>query len=537
MLKKLFLNLKNHESIKTFISLVVLLMFHTLNAEAQIWKEVSTSRSILPHTMAIRNDGTLWAWGRNNDSQLGDGTKIDRVAPIQIGNDLNWRHVSTGNNHTLAIKTDGTLWAWGINGIKFNVIEGGNLGDGTSINRNTPVRIGIDTDWESVSAGGIKNIALKRDGSIWAWGRGPLGDNTVNHSYSPIRIGIDNNWTQFSVGQAHIAAIKTDGTLWTWGSNDVGQLGDGSTIQRLIPVQIGTLNNWVTVSSGTNHTMAIRRDGTLWAWGWNINGQLGDGTTTNRNSPVQIGTANNWIVVSAGESHTSAVRSDGTIWAWGYGLLGDGTTANRINPVQIGTASDWVIISSGGSNSAFGSAGTAYLAGIRADGSLWTWGSNERGQLGDATQTARDSPVRVMILSAIEMERAQARAKAEENSRNEANLLYQKSVASFNKNDYDRAIIDLSEAIRLNPDRDNFYDLRGRAYYNKQDYNRSVADLSQAIRINSNNSSYYQWRGYAYYYLKNFEQALSDFEIGLRLSPNNDNVRQWLDATRQALRR
>ena len=241
--------------------------------------------------------------------------------------------ISAGVLHTIALKTDGSLWAWGYNGV-------GELGDGTNVDRNTPVRIGSETNWSAISAGEFRTIALKTDGSIWAWGsnyNGELGNGTNSVRNTPAQIGSETNWSAISAGLYHTIALKTDGSLWAWGRNYEGQLGDGTDTDRNTPVRIGSETNWSAISAGYEHTTALKTDGSLWAWGSNTFGQLGDGTDTDRNTPVRIGSETNWSAISAGEFRTIALKTDGSLWAWGRnyeGQLGDGTYPYSTDPVQ-----------------------------------------------------------------------------------------------------------------------------------------------------------------------------------------------------------
>ncbi|MBI5640929.1 MAG: hypothetical protein HZA17_10935, partial [Nitrospirae bacterium] len=182
------------------------------------------------HTMAIKKNGTLWAWGGNGHGQLGDGTTTGKHSPQQIGTDTNWVSVTATGIDTLAIKSDGTLWAWGWN-------QMAELGDGTRSERHSPQQIGTDTNWASVSLGTVYHtLAIKSDGTLWAWGQqysGKIanGTQTEYHYFSrPTQIGIENNWFAVAAGGAHSVALKSDGTLWTWGYNGSGQLGDGTTL-------------------------------------------------------------------------------------------------------------------------------------------------------------------------------------------------------------------------------------------------------------------------------------------------------------------
>jgi PKD repeat protein len=332
------------------------------------------------HTLFINPGGTPYAWGHNDQGQLGNGTTDDKEIPYRVGADSDWMSVYAGWKHSIALKNNGTLWAWGDN-------DYGQLGDGTTTDRLSPVQIGSDTDWVAVAAGGAHNLALKSDGTLWAWGlnsNGQIGDGTTTTRLSPVQIGSDTDWLSISGGWEHSAAIKTDGSLYTWGWNDQGQLGDGTIINKYSPVKIGA-NDWERVSTGWKHSIAIKDNGTLWAWGDNDYVQLGDETITDRLSPVQIGSAVDWYLISAGGAHNLALKTDGSLWAWGgnwHGQIGDGSTSQRNSPTHIGSDTDWSIISGGWEHS----------AGVKSDRSLYIWGWNAYGQIGNGTTNDRLAP-------------------------------------------------------------------------------------------------------------------------------------------------
>lgn len=332
----------------------------------------------------------LQSWGVNTNGSLGDGTITNRSSPVSVaGGYTDWVQVSAGDSHSLALRANGTAWAWGTN-------TDGRLGDNSTTNKSSPVSVvGIIADWKDISAGGSHSIAIEASGTIWAWGansNGELGDNTTTSRSSPVSvIGGIVDWKDISAGGSHNLALRANGTAWAWGLNTDGRLGDVSTVAKSSPVSVvGGFTDWVQVSAGSIHSLALRSNGTAWGWGGNTYGQIGDNTTNSTSSPVSVvGGFTDWVQVTGGTRHSLGIRANGTAWAWGFngnGRLGDGTVTDNASPVSvIGGFTDWVQLSAGYSHS----------TGVRANGTAWGWGSNSDGKLGDNTTTDRSSPVSV----------------------------------------------------------------------------------------------------------------------------------------------
>jgi alpha-tubulin suppressor-like RCC1 family protein/Leucine-rich repeat (LRR) protein len=360
-------------------TLLLILIFSFIQIKAQCWKTAAAGYS---HTVAVRNDGTLWTWGNNDEGQLGNSTPAAINIPTKMGTANNWKTAAAGWGHTVALKTDGTLWAWGYGRL-------GQLGNGNyNTNFNLPQQIGTENDWQTIAAGHGHTVALKNDGTLWAWGNnfsGQLGNGTSFDRNTPTKIGSDSNWLAIAAGGLYTIALKKDGTLWAWGKNTYGTLGDGTTTNNRVPKQIGTDTDWKTIAAGSDHTIAIKNDGSLWIWGKNTNGALGDNTTIDKIVPTKIGTDTDWKSAEGGVDYTVAIKTDGTLWAWGYnadGVLGNGSKINSLIPVQIGTEKNWQMVNGG----------SVHTVAVKTDESLWSWGNNSSGQLGDGTSIEKNIP-------------------------------------------------------------------------------------------------------------------------------------------------
>ena len=346
----------------------------------------------------------LWVFGSNSSGQLGLLDLTSRSSPVQLTAIGNVRQVDFGYQYGLAIKTDGTLWAWGINTF-------GELGLGDTVTRSSPVQVGAGTNWQKVAAGPNleqrTSYAIKTDGSMWAWGYngyGQIGDLTTVDKSSPVQVlpTTKTNWVDMDAGLNFSMGLDSSGSIWTWGFNGNGELGLGNTTGRTSPVQVGTLTNWSKISAANAGWYSIKTDGTLWSCGRGGFGELGNGTATNKSSPVQIGSATDWQKVAGGSYHGLAIRgTDGTgsLWSWGYnnvGQLGLGNTTNRSSPVQVGTLTNWKEVF-GAHDTGGASQGRSFA--IKTDGTLWGWGHNAQGQLGDGTISNTTSPVQIGTLS------------------------------------------------------------------------------------------------------------------------------------------
>jgi len=234
--------------------------------------------------------------------------------------------------------------------------------------------------------------------SLYAWGRGASGElglgNTTGYS-SPKAVGSLKNWLIVSAGGYHSAAIKTDGTLWTWGMNSSGQLGLGNTTYYSSPKQVGALTSWSKITASGGSCYAVKTDGTLWCWGFNSSdyGNLGLGNLTYYSSPKQIGSLTGWASVFAGnQQQVLAIKTNGTLWSWGQnnvGQLGLNNQTNYSSPKQVGSLTNWA--------SATCAQQASYA--LKTDGTIWAWGGNSAGNLGLGNTTYYSSPKQIGALT------------------------------------------------------------------------------------------------------------------------------------------
>jgi len=285
------------------------------------------------HWVALLENSTLRSCGANWAGQLGDGTTSYRITPVAVSSLSNVVAISAGHDHTLALREDGTVWAFGAN-------DSGQIGDGTTTQRTSPVQVSGLSNVVAVAAGSYHSIALKGDGTLFGWGYnqyGQVGDGTKTTRLSPVQC-VFTNGVAVACGTFFTVMIKADSTVWGVGANWYSQLGNGSSANEVTnPVQAVGLTGATAIDAGDQHSIARKSDGSMWAWGLNSSGQLGDGTTSNRSTPVQSTNLTGVVEVSAGKFHSLAVKSDGTIWSTGLGSsgqLGNATNSNASSVVQ-----------------------------------------------------------------------------------------------------------------------------------------------------------------------------------------------------------
>jgi alpha-tubulin suppressor-like RCC1 family protein/serine/threonine protein kinase len=309
------------------------------------------------HSLALKSDGTVWAWGSNAAGQLGIGSKANQPDPVRVSRLSDVVGIARAQSFSLAVKKDGTVWTWGWNSATRDQPE--NI---------TPVQVPALSGIVAVAGGGLHALALKEDGTVWAWGsnsngqagdgKGRAGDSRNTITTVPVEVFGVRGVTAIACGGAHNLAVKADGTVWTWGFNQYGQLGNGSDEDSYNPGQVPGLVNVIGIAGGDHYSLALRSDGTVWAWGRNREGELGNGTNTESNLPVWVSGLGGVIAIAAGPArganHSLALKSDGTVWAWGYnasGQLGNGGNVDSNVAIPVPGVRGAIAIAAGGAHS------------------------------------------------------------------------------------------------------------------------------------------------------------------------------------------
>ncbi len=346
------------------------------------------------HTLALKTDGTVLAWGRDGSGQLGnDSTLASKSTYVAVADASNIVAVAAGANHSLALKSDGTVLAWGLD-------NSGQLGDGPiDLGKATPVAVSDATNIIAIAGGGNHSLALKSDGTVLAWGQDDVGqlgnDNAIANQSAPVLVAGASGIVAIAAGDAHSLALKSDGTILSWGSDTSGELGnDSEFVSQSTPVAVSGASNIIAIAAGGAYCLALKSDGTMLSWGSDGQGQLGDNTSSvNKSMPVLVNPeASNIIAIAAGDSHSLALKSDGTMLSWGWdgsGQLGDDLAkADKFMPVAVSTASNIVAIA----------AGQIYSLALKSDGTMLSWGQDTDGQLGDdLANTNQFIPVTVLL--------------------------------------------------------------------------------------------------------------------------------------------
>ena len=330
----------------------------------------------------------LWDWGDNGLGQLGNGSSMNysRV-PAEVSGLTGVTAVASCDSCTYALRSDGTVWAWGADDV-------GQLGNGSLTKSTVPVQVSGLTGVTAIAAAIGTGYALRSDGTVWSWGdnsHSKLGDKSATSSDVPVQVADLTSVTSISGGDESGYALRSDGSVWAWGDNSLGQLGnnDISVNASAVAIQVYGLTSVTAISGGGLSANALRSDGTVWSWGYNIAGELGNGTSDVYSVvPVSVSGLTGITAIADGGAAVYALASDGTVWSWGDNMDGElgnnSMTASNV-PVHVSGLAHVTAIAAGFR--------TGYA--LRSDGTEWAWGANGTGQLGNNTMA--DSPVPVQV--------------------------------------------------------------------------------------------------------------------------------------------
>ena len=364
------------------------------------------------HSVALDTEGYVWTWGNNDSGQLGisvdvvieGGERHYKMSRIPQRTNLdNIEDIAAGKKHTLALDKDGYVWTWGNN-------EQGQLGDGGTINRIAPQRLNFSDDIVAIAAGAYHSLALDWRGRVWVWGAnwyGQLGDGSTTSKLTPQRLAKLVNIKVIAAGDEHSVALTEDGDVLAWGRNNRGQLGSGyrgAHTYQTVPAYVKNIDDVTEIAVGANHTVALDEDRRVWAWGANWFGQLGiydqrdvEDTIGDQSIPQRVRRIHSVTAIAAGDHHTVAIDRFDRMWAWGSNRdgqlgLGDGTPLNR-RVLQRMPQRTKVL-----RNVEEVAAGGHHTVALDEDGQVWTWGSNEYGQLGGGSiLTYESTPLKIVV--------------------------------------------------------------------------------------------------------------------------------------------
>ncbi|MCL1808283.1 MAG: S-layer homology domain-containing protein [Clostridiales bacterium] len=356
---------KRHISLLLTVT-ILLSVFFIPAAEASATNVTQKTTAVsggMSHSIALKDDGTVWTWGSNQQWQLGSDEDVaEQTTPKQVADISLITSISAGYDFSVALKYDGSVYVFGPGG-------------------DAPIyQVSGLSGIVSVAAGQADGLALDKDGAVWHWVVG----------YTPSRISELKNVAAVAVGGRHFLALTSSGEVWTWGANWSGQLGNDSMDDSEVPKKVEGLVNIVSIAAGYSHSLAVASDGSVFAWGSNTYGQLGDGTTEASLTPIKVEKMANAVTASAGNETSVALTAKNEIYTWGYGEYGqrgdNSVTISEKTPTKIETEGTPVFISSGVYHNFY----------VSDNGNLYAWGRNRNSQIGTGKSSNESKPCKVL---------------------------------------------------------------------------------------------------------------------------------------------